>query len=378
MHQEESTSYKPNQTRPVPKWVWDLGTDHLECSSELYYIFGRDPLARITTFEELLDVADPQDRPLLEKAIQTTLMAPHPPYDIEHRILRPDGTKAYVHQRGILILDKEGHLDRIMGTVQDVTAHKIMEMHLQNMNQVLEDRVAQRTRELERSNWDLQQFAYVASHDLKEPLRIVAGFVQLLEKRYSGKIDDKATQYISYVVDGVRQMDALIESLLSYARVGSQNEPLSHVNTETVLNRSLRYLGCLIDEKGATITWDSLPTVVADEGQLVQVFQNLLGNAIKFHSDRPPAVHVSCCQTGGEWLFSVRDNGIGIDAQYADRIFVIFQKLHARSVYEGTGIGLALCKRIVERHGGRIWMESALGVGSTFYFTVPKDVRIEN
>ncbi|CAK0740561.1 Histidine kinase [Gammaproteobacteria bacterium] len=353
-------------------WDLDLRTDYMEWSDEAYRILGREPQSEIVTFDTFLKILSPQDRPVVEMAIKNALTDPYPPYEVDHRIIRPDGKEIYVHQQGMLILDKEKTPERFIGTIQDVTVYKTMENVLQGMNQELENRVAQRTRELERSNLDLQQFAYAASHDLKEPLRLVAGFVQLLEKRYSKLLDEKGSQYIAYVVDGVKHMDSLIDSLLAYARVERFGESMAHVSAESALDRALRYLGRAITEAMATVTRDPLPTITADEGQLVQIFQNLLGNAIKFRADHPLIIHISCRSVDEEWIFSVQDNGIGIDAQYAERIFVIFQKLHARSLYDGTGIGLALCKRIVERHGGHIWVESKLGLGSTFFFTVPK------
>ncbi|MBF0096804.1 MAG: PAS domain S-box protein [Magnetococcales bacterium] len=284
-------------------------------------------------------------------------------------IERPDGSRVPVEIRAAVT--DLGDRKLILGIFRDVTIRKKAENELRNINMELERRVALRTRELERSNRDLQQFAYVASHDLQEPLRLVGGFVQLLEKRYSGQLDEKATQYISYAVDGVQHMGALINSLLSYARVESQGTSQVLVSCTNALEHALRYVTHLAKEHNATITHDPLPTVLADEAQLVQVFQNLLHNAIKFRSEMAPVIHISSCLQEGEWLFSVQDNGIGIDPQYAERVFAIFQRLHARSRYEGTGIGLALCKRIIERHEGRIWVESIPGQGSKFLFTLP-------
>ncbi|MBF0182411.1 MAG: PAS domain S-box protein [Magnetococcales bacterium] len=352
-------------------WDWDVRTNELEWSDEVYHIFGLPPKTCLASFDDYLHAVHPLDRSLVEESIRRTLAEPYPPYDIEHRILRPDGGEVYVHERGALILDVENRPVRMLGTVQDITQRKLMALRMQTLNQELELRVTLRTRDLERSNRDLQQFAYVASHDLQEPLRLVAGFVQLLEKRYAGALDEKATQYIAYVVDGVKHMDALINSLLAYARVETQGEALTLVSCDSVLDRALRYLSRICVASEAVITRDPLPQLTADEGQLIQVFQNLIGNALKFRGEVAPRIHVGCRREGAEWLFTVRDNGIGIDAQYAERIFVIFQKLHARSRYEGTGIGLALCKRIIERHGGRIWVESTQGEGSAFHFTLP-------
>ena len=225
--------------------------------------------------------------------------------------------------------------------------------------------------ELARSNSDLQQFAYVASHDLQEPLRMVASYTQLLAKRYKGKLDQDADEFITFAVNGANRMQALIQDLLAFSRVDTQGQQFEPTSVETLLGYALENLKGGIEESRAVITHDALPTVLADERQILHVLQNLLSNAIKFRGQRPPVVHISAEKREHEWLFSVRDNGIGIDPQYAERIFVIFQRLHTSAEYPGTGIGLSLCKKIVERHGGRIWMESQPGQGATFYFTLP-------
>lgn len=229
--------------------------------------------------------------------------------------------------------------------------------------------------ELGRSNADLQQFAYVASHDLQEPLRMVGSYTQLIAKRYRGKLDADADEFIGYAVDGATRMQKLIQDLLTYSRLSTTAREFEPAPMGAVLACALDNIGGAIKESQAVITHDRLPTVRGDAQQLAHVFQNLLSNALKFRGEKPPLIHISAHRADGEWRFSVRDEGIGIDPQYAGRIFVIFQRLHTRAEYPGTGIGLAICKKIIERHGGRIWVESELGKGATFWFSIPDPVR---
>ncbi len=247
-------------------------------------------------------------------------------------------------------------------SVVDITARKLAE-----------SAALEYTRELQRSNAELEQFAYIASHDLQEPLRMVASYTELLAERYRGKLDERADKYIGYAVDGARRMQRLIHDLLAYARVSSQAQPLQPTDTAALITSVVAMMSKTIENSKAEIVSENMPTVSADELQLGQVFQNLLGNALKFHGELAPRIQVRAesIENGSMWRFSVADNGIGIDKENGGRLFQMFQRLHTREEYEGTGIGLAISKRIVERHAGRIWFDSAPGQGTTFYFTLP-------
>ncbi|WP_146237989.1 PAS domain S-box protein [Meiothermus sp. Pnk-1] len=266
----------------------------------------------------------------------------------------------------------DGQVRQGLAFTQDITELKRLERELRELNAELETRVAQRTAELERSNRDLEQFAYVASHDLQEPLRMISSYTQLLAKRYADKLDEKAHQYIHYAVDGAERMQRLIQDLLAYSRVGTRAQALEPTDAQSVLRETLENLQFALRESGAAVEADPLPVVLADRSQLGQVLQNLIANAVKFrHPERPLRIRIGAARQGEMWRFSVEDNGIGIEEEYFERIFVIFQRLHGKEDYPGSGIGLAMCKKIVERHGGKIWVESVLGEGSRFYFTWP-------
>ncbi len=256
--------------------------------------------------------------------------------------------------------DDDGALQGGLAVLRDVTEQK-----------VAREIVAQQQKELERSNRDLEQFAYAASHDLQEPLRAISGYCQLLQRRYGDRLDAKAAGYVAETVHGARRMQALIEGLLAYSRVGRFGRPIVPASAQAALDQALVNLREAIAESDAEITHGHLPVVPADPLQLMQLFQNLIGNALKYREDRRPQVHVAAELRDREWVFSVRDNGIGIEPRFRERIFIIFQRLHTRLEYPGTGIGLAICKRIVERHGGRIWVDSEPGQGSTFFFSLP-------
>jgi PAS domain S-box-containing protein len=276
----------------------------------------------------------------------------------EFLVQRRDGTTFPAMVFDSPIYNEQGSLIGIVGVSVDITERKRAE------------------EELQRSNAELQQFAYVASHDLQEPLRMVSSYTQLLAECYQGQLDAQADKFIAFATEGATRMQQLLEDLLDYSRVSRRPQPFEPINCTTILKDVLTDLAVTMQESSAVVTADSLPTVLGDRTQLRQLLQNLISNAIKFRREEPPLVHIRAEPQEDFWLFTVRDNGIGIDPQFAERIFVLFQRLHSRQEYPGTGIGLAICKKIVERHAGRIWVESHLGEGSTFYFTLPRQAQL--
>jgi signal transduction histidine kinase len=277
----------------------------------------------------------------------------------EFEVVREDGIRYHLFGSMKPLFDEIGKLRRVFGAFIDITERKRTETSLRQSMEALQ-----------KANDELQQFAYAASHDLQEPLRSIASYTQLLERRYGG--DPNASEYTAFIVEGVNRMNLLIRDLLAYSRVGMAADlKRSSVNLNHSLQWALLNLDRSIQEKKATVTHDELPEVVASDSQMVQVLQNLIGNSLKYQSDLPPLIHVGAEETEDEVIVSVRDNGIGIDPQYAKQIFGVFKRLHGRDI-PGTGIGLAICRKIVENHGGRIWVESDGSNGSTFYFTLPR------
>jgi PAS domain S-box-containing protein len=308
-----------------------------------------------------LDITHPEDRARDLAHYQKMLARKIKSYTVDKRYRHKDGSFVWANVTVNPVCDESGRPQYFISIIQDITERKRAE-----------EALALKAQELARSNADLEQFAYVASHDLQEPLRSIAGYTQLLSRRYKGRLDADADQFIAYAVEGATRLQQLITDLLTYSRVDSRAGAPGRVRCDQVLARVRSNLHQMVKEHRAEISSDRLPAVWGDASQLEQLFQNLIANGIKFRQNRrPPRVHVSAARLGEDWLFSVRDNGIGIRRKYFNRLFVIFQRLHSQEEYPGTGIGLALCKKIVERHGGRIWVESKFGKGSTFYYTIP-------
>ncbi len=286
----------------------------------------------------------------------------------EKEYYRKNGIRVPIDLSVWLIKNTDGNRIGMWGIVRDITERKKTEEKLKTINKHLQHR----TLDLEGSNKELEQFAYVASHDLQEPLRMISSYTQLLAQRYKTQLDEDARDFLKFAMDGANRMQKLINDLLTYSRLGTRGKPLKPIDCHTVLGQTLANLRKVIQDNHALVTNDDLPTVMADEAQLVQLFQNFISNAIRFHSKKQPRIHISAEEKDEEWIFSIQDNGIGIESEFKDRIFVIFQKLHSKEKYPGTGMGLAICRKIAERHGGRIWFDSVPDKGSIFYFAIPK------
>ena len=334
-------------------WDWDVRTDHVTVDDGMHALFGtaRDSDGDGAPRMQWRAAIHPDDRVALDASLNDALAGVRP-LQATFRVISRGGDLRHVRAVAAVQHDAAGAPLRMIGLNLDITEQRAAEL------------------ELRRSNAELEQFAYIASHDLQEPLRMVESFTALLAERYRGQLDDRADRYIQFAVDGARRMQQLIADLLAYSRVGSRGQPLRPVDTAAVVDRVLGVLAHAIAETGATIERDGLPVVMGDDVQLGQLFQNLVGNALKFRRDEPPRIRLQATRDGTSWLFEVADNGIGLDMKYADRVFEMFQRLHARDSYPGSGIGLAIAKRIVERHGGAIALSSTPGVGTTVRFTL--------
>ncbi|MES2003951.1 MAG: PAS domain S-box protein [Bacteroidota bacterium] len=351
-------------------WDWDVYTNEVVRTGQgLKVLFGYDPAeaAKAGNFWNIRIHPEDIQRVIDKQAVaiaDTTQMY----WEDEYRFLKSNGKYAYVFDKGYIIRDETGKAVRLIGATRDITERKEHEALLLELN----NRLKQRADELAASNVELERFAYIASHDMQEPLRMITSFLQLFKKKYEDQIDETAEQYIHYAVDGADRMKKLILDLLEYSRVGSNKDDMEEIDTNVLVKEVIDVFIGRIDEINATVTADPLPVITANKTQLFQLFQNLVGNALKYHSGEMAHVQISGKEEPNHYEFSVRDNGIGIKPIFFEKIFILFQRLHHRNEYSGTGIGLAICKKIVEKHNGKIWVESEPGKGSCFYFTISK------
>ncbi len=393
----------------IGSWTWDIIADEVTWSDESYRIYGLVPGELEPNYELFLSFIVLEDREIVNREVREAIDVGNT-YNITYNIIRQDGTHRIITSENDFIKDDSGKVIKMYGTNQDITEHKKAEDKMQELVEKLQASEEELTssneelratseelkttneelnlqmdfevaakrdleeiaRKLKISNRELEQFAYVASHDLQEPLRMVSSFTQLLERRYKGQLDADADDYIGFIVEGSQRMKYLIDDLLEFSRLNTQSREFESILLKITLEDVLRNLKTSIMENNAQITHDPLPTIIGDPSQINQLFQNLIANAIKFHGDEPPKIHISAEESRDEWIIGVSDNGIGIDPDHQEQIFRIFKRLHTREEYAGTGIGLAICKRIIDKHNGKIWVESALGNGSNFYFTIPK------
>jgi len=342
-------------------WDWNLKTDEVIWDTRMIKIHRLEETSSPKSYSDFEALLNEEDISHVQKAIQNALENSIL-YDTMYRLKSTGDESIYINSKAQVYKDDNGKPIRMLGVCIDITELK------RGTEKVLFDL----NEEILRSNKDLQTFAYVASHDLQEPLRMVSSFTQLLAQRYKDKLDQDAQDFINFAVDGALRMQQLLIGLLEYSRINTKAKAFDNVDLNKVLRITTNNLSLLINERNAVIKIDSLPNILADENQMVQLFQNLVANAIKFSIDSPK-IHISSIIDNKEFVFSIRDEGIGIEKEYFERIFQIFQRLMPKDQYEGTGIGLVVCKRIIERHGGKIWVESELGKGSTFYFSLPKD-----
>ncbi len=305
------------------------------------------------------DLIDPEDRTMVWEQVQQAIEQRRP-FQLEYRLRTADGRSMWLWEQGTAVLSKDGEVEALEGFIADISERKRADEELQR-----------RAKALSASNAELEQFAYAASHDLQEPLRMIASYAQLLDRRYRGKLDNDANEFIRFIVEGAARMQTLIRDLLAYSRASRTAPATERVDLADCARASLANLRAVLDENGAAVEVGPLPKIRGQGTQLVQLFQNLIGNALKYHADAPPRVRVWSERSGDDWLVTVQDNGIGIEPQYHAQIFDLFRRLHGRKEYSGTGIGLAICKKIVENHGGRIWVDSASGQGAAFHFTLP-------
>lgn len=355
----------------IGSWERDLKTNELIWTDELYRIYGLDPKVKDITAQRFFGLIHSEDREMVKEAI-SNCVENHQPYSLHFRIIAADGIERILYATGELVLNKNEEPVKVRGMAADVTGAKRSEQQLLQLNKVLEERAT----DLTASNSELEHFAYVASHDLQEPLRMVISFLELLERRLKDNLDEKAKKYMDYATDGAHRMKIMIQDLLHFSRVGNDGQ-LSQVDCNAVVNNVRSVFQLNNPSQEATFIIKKLPVINAYEHQVQQLFHNLISNALKYSNREKCEIEIGCKERNKMFEFYVKDNGIGIEPQFFPKIFIIFQRLHTKTEYSGTGIGLAICKKIVERLGGNIWVTSEIGKGSTFYFTMPKSLLNE-
>jgi len=349
-------------------WDWDFKKNKVSWGESLTKIFGYPNLENHSTW--WTDKIHPEDKERVAQKFNTFIESSNKEkWSDEYRIITESGSIRHIYDRGYLLFNKKGKPIRMIGSLEDISERKINEEQLKELNLQINKRVE----ELAVSNAELEQFAYIASHDLQEPLRMITRFLSEIQRKYSDNLDDKGKEYIHYAVDGAHRMRNLILDLLEYSRVGKFDQTIETIDLNILIEEVTNYHEAFIKESNAVIKWNHLPAIKNRKTPIQLVFQNLISNALKYHSpSEPPKIEITHQDLEDHWLFSVKDNGIGIDPMFSEKIFIIFQRLHAKHEYSGTGIGLAICKKIIEAQGGKIWVESEEGQGSTFCFTVSK------
>ena len=351
----------------LANWEFDVSRNLFIFNDRLYTMYGTTAEIeggyKIFVNDHLKKFTHPDDVKYVQEELKKALQSSNPDLStgLESRIIRCDGEIRYMAVRIKIIRSNNDQIIRVYGTVQDITERKLMEI---KMEQLID--------KLEVSNRELEQFAYLSSHDLKEPLRMITSFLELLQGKYLDIMDEDANEFINYAVQGAKRLDMMIDDLLEYSRIGKIRGEFKDIKIENIVKLVLLNLKPSIEDNNASITWDLLPTIYANEQEMIRLFQNLMSNSIKYMGQKNPNIHISATVVNDEYLFALKDNGIGIEPNNLRKIFTIFQRLHTQNEYEGTGIGLAISQKIVLQYGGKIWAESKYGEGSTFYFTIPK------
>jgi PAS domain S-box-containing protein len=372
LRESEASLAEAQRMAHLGNWNLDLVNDVLTWSAEIYRIFEIDPEKFGATYEAFLAAIHPDDRDMVNAAYAESLKT-RAPYDIVHRLLMKDGRVKYVNERCVTYFSEDGRPLRSIGTVHDITERKLAEDEIRALNRDLEQRVAARTAELAEANKELEGFAYSVSHDLRVPLRAIDGFSRILLEEYRDKLDAEGQRLLSIVRDNTRKMAQLIDDILAFSRTGRLAMSLSEVDMAELARRVFDDLKPTFAEREVVLELRPLPPAHADRAMMERVFANLFTNAVKFTRSRPKAmIEVGSIASDKEDTYYVRDNGVGFDMQYVDKLFGVFQRLHGTEEFEGTGIGLAIVKRVISRHGGRVWAEGRLNEGATFYFTLPK------